>query len=218
MSETTLPRSAIQSDDRTVVALAEPQRLPVGPIGRHGLGYYGVGALIATEAALFIYLLFSYYYIGASAPPGWLLERQPTLKLALPDTILLIASSFVAWFGERGILDRRRGQALLGIGIAAVMGIVFAVVQGFEWMSKPFKLGDSSYASIYFVTTGFHLAHVVVGILILIEIFLWTALDYFSPRRSLTISAGVIYWHFVDIVWLFVFTTFYVTPYLGFAR
>jgi heme/copper-type cytochrome/quinol oxidase subunit 3 len=98
------------------------------------------------------------------------------------------------------------------------MGTVFVLVQWFEWQAKAFSLGTSSYASLYFVTTGFHIAHVLVGLLVLVALFVWTALDYFSPRRRLTVSAGVLYWHFVDIVWVFVFTTYYVTPYLGFGQ
>lgn len=203
---------------RTETVLAQPESLPVGPVGRHGVGYWGVGMLVATESAWFIYLLFSYYYTGASAQPGWLLEPHPTLKLAAPDTVVLLASSLVAWIGERGVLERRRWQALLGFGGAAVMGTVFAVVQGFEWHAKTFRLGDNSYASLYYVTTGFHMAHVIIGIAVLVALFAWTALDYFSPRRQLSVSAGVLYWHFVDIVWLFLFTTYYITPYLGFAR
>jgi cytochrome c oxidase subunit III len=199
------------------VVIAAPRELPAGPIGRRGLGYWGVGTLVATEAALFAYLLFSYYYTGATSPPGWL-GLPPTLKLALPNTILLLLSSVVAWIGERGILDRNRTKALWGFGGAFVMGLVFAIVQGEEWASKPFMLGSSSFTSLYFVTTGFHLAHVVVGLGVLAALFWWTALDYFSPRRRLDISAGVIYWHFVDAVWLCVFFTYYVTPYLGFGR
>ena len=98
------------------------------------------------------------------------------------------------------------------------MGSAFAVVQWLEWRSKSYGIGTSSYASLYFVTTGFHMAHVLLGIAVLIAIFAWTALDYFSPRRRLVVSAGVLYWHFVDAVWLFVFTTYYLTPYLGFGR
>ena len=67
------------------------------------MGQWGIAALIVSEAALFGYLLFSYYYIGASALPGWLLEPHPKMWPALPDTVLLIASSFVAWYGERGV-------------------------------------------------------------------------------------------------------------------
>jgi cytochrome c oxidase subunit III len=192
--------------------------LPVGPTGRRGVGWWGVGTLVASEAALFAYLLFAYFYLGATAGPGWLLEPSPTLGVALPNTVLLLASSLVAWWGERGVLNQRRAQALWGFGGACLMGTVFALVQMHEWHTKAFGIGTSSYGSLYFLTTGLHEAHVIVGVLILAAIFLWTALDYFSPRRRLSVSAGVLYWHFVDAVWLFVFTTYYLTPYLGFGR
>lgn len=199
-------------------ALARPQNLPVGPIGRHGVGFWGVGMLVASEAALFSYLLFSYFYLGATAQPGWLLEPRPDLELALPNTVILLLSSGAAWFGEKGVLDRRRGQALSGFAVALVLGSLFTAIQFVEWRAKSFQIGTSSYASIYFVTTAFHIAHVIVGLGVLAALLLWTALDYFSPRRRLTVSAGVLYWHFVDVIWLFVFTTFYITPYLGFGR
>jgi cytochrome c oxidase subunit 3 len=202
----------------TEIALAQPERIPVGPIGRRGVGYWGVATLVASEAALFSYLLFAYYYTGATAQRGWLLESRPDLGLALPNTILLLASSGAAWIGERGVLRQQRTQALLGFAAAFIMGTVFVLVQWFEWKVKTFSIGTSSYASLYFVTTGFHIAHVIAGLLVLLALFAWTALDYFSPRRRLTVSAGVLYWHFVDIVWLFVFTTYYITPYLGFAQ
>jgi heme/copper-type cytochrome/quinol oxidase subunit 3 len=200
------------------LALSQPLDLPVGPVRRHGIGWWGIGTLVASEAALFVYLLFAYYYTGATAHPGWLLEPRPNLKLALPNTVLLLASSLVAWFGERGVLKRRRGQALVGFGFAFGMGAIFTGVQWVEWHGKAYGLGTSSYSSLYFVTTGLHIAHVLVGLLILVALFLWTALDYFSPRRRLVVSAGVLYWHFVDLVWVFVFATYYLTPYLGFAR
>jgi heme/copper-type cytochrome/quinol oxidase subunit 3 len=203
---------------RPAMLLAQPRDLPVGPIGRRGVGYWGVATLIASEAALFSYLLFAYFYTGATAQPGWLLDPRPDLRLALPNTLLLLASSGVVWFGESGVLTSKPTRALIGFGGAFVMGSVFVVVQWFEWKAKTFQIGTSSYGSLYFVTTGFHVAHVIVGLVILAALFAWTALDYFSPRRRLTVSAGVLYWHFVDIVWLFVFATFYVSPYLGFGR
>jgi cytochrome c oxidase subunit I+III len=167
---------------------------------------------------LFSYLLFSYYYLGASAPLGWLPEPNPKMIPVLPNTILLLGSSFVAWYGERGVERGKRGQALVGFGIAFLMGATFAGVQVYEWHERAYGLAASSYASLYYTTTGLHMAHVVVGLIILAALFGWTAIDYFSPRRRISVSAGVLYWHFVDIVWIFVFTTYYVTPYLGFAR
>lgn len=198
--------------------IAMPGRLPVGPIGREGIGWWGVGTLVASEAALFSYLLFSYYYVGATAQPGWLPEPYPRLMPALPNTLLLLASSFVAWFGEKGVEKGDRTQALIGFGGAFLMGAVFAAIQGYEWWMRPYAIGASSYASLYFTTTGFHFAHVIAGLIILAALFGWTAIDYFSPRRRISVSAGVLYWHFVDGVWLFVFTTYYLTPYLGFAK
>ena len=199
-------------------ALSRPENLPVGPVGRDGVGWWGVGTLIVTEGALFGYLLFAYFYTGATAPTGWLLETTPSLKLALPNTLLLLLSSLVAWQAERGILRRRRSQALVGFGLVFLMGAIFVAVQWLEWHSKTYGLGTSSYASLYFVTTGIHIAHVIVGLMILIALFSWTALDFFSPRRRLVVSAGVLYWHFVDVVWLLVFSTYYLTPYLGFGQ
>ena len=198
--------------------ISQPGQLPVGPIGRSGIGWWGVATLVASEAALFAYLLFSYYYVGASAQPDWLPEPYPKMWPSLPNTILLVASSFVAWFGEKGVEKGDRRQALIGFGGAFVMGAVFAAVQGYEWWTKTYGLGSSSYGSLYYTTTAFHMAHVIAGLIILASLFGWTAIDYFSPRRRISVSAGVLYWHFVDVVWLFVFTTYYVTPYLGFAK
>jgi cytochrome c oxidase subunit 3 len=198
--------------------VASPVNLPVGPIRRHGIGWWGAGTLIASEGALFAYLLFAYYYTGATAPPGWVLESSPPLKLALPNTLLLLLSSLMAWWGEQGVLKASRARALTGFACALAMGSVFVFVQWVEWRSKAYGIGESSYASLYFVTTGFHMAHVLLGLAVLLALLGWTALDYFSPRRRLVVSAGVLYWHFVDAVWLFVFATYYLTPYLGFGR
>jgi heme/copper-type cytochrome/quinol oxidase subunit 3 len=200
------------------MVLAQPENLPVGPIGRRGMGQWGVGALIASEAALFGYLLFSYYYTGASALPGWLLEPHPRMWPALPNTLLLLASSVAAWFGEKGVEKGNRAQALIGLIAALAMGAVFALVQVYEWSVKPYGIGTSSYASLYFATTGFHMAHVIAGLIILAAMAGWVVWDFFSPRRHIVVSAGVLYWHFVDAVWVLVFTTYYLTPYLGFAR
>jgi heme/copper-type cytochrome/quinol oxidase subunit 3 len=131
--------------------------------------------------------------------------------------LLLISSGFV-WLAEQGIIRGRRGQALLGLCVAFVLGVVFVAVQRLDWGSKPYHLGDSSYASFYFVTTGVHVAHVIVGLLMLAALFWWTALGYFSARRRIALAAGALYWHFVNVISVCIFVTYYVTPYLGFGR
>jgi cytochrome c oxidase subunit III len=189
------------------------QRLPTGSMSHRASGWWGMWCLILTEASLFAYLLFSYFYLASQSHGGWLPEL-PKLRLALPNTIILIASSFVLRWGETGIRKGNRGRLLLGLGGAFVLGAVFSVLQMLEWHSKKFGLSANAYASSYFVTTGFHMAHVVGGLLVIAALILWAVLGKFDAERHAAVSIGGLYWHFVDVVWLAVFTTFYVLPYI----
>jgi heme/copper-type cytochrome/quinol oxidase subunit 3 len=200
------------------VAVSQPQSIPVGPTARRGVGVWGMWTVIATEAALFVYLLFSYFYLGAQGLPGWLLEPHPSLKYALPSVVLSIISALLTWWGVRGVVAQRRGQALLGFVGTLVLALGFVWLQLLDWQAKPFHLGTSSYSSIYFVTTGLDLLHVLVGIGIYLFLILWTALGYFGPRRSLVVTVSALYWYFVTAVSLAVFATFDISPYLGFGQ
>jgi len=88
-------------------------------------------------------------------------------------------------------------------------------VQLVEWRNKPFTLSTSGYSSHYFTITGFHMAHVVVGLLGLLLVVIWTLAGYFDRERNAPVTYVATYWHFVDVVWLFVFTSFYIAPRLG---
>ena len=192
----------------------EPGLLPVGALGRNSVGWWGVLCLIATESCLFAYLLFSYAYMAVQYGRAWLPEAHPSISLAGPDTLILLASSVAAWWGEEGVKHGRRPQHLAGIGLAILLGLVFLVVQVFEWKDKGYTLSTNSYSSLYFTITGFHMAHVVVGVLMLGMVLIWSLMGYFSPRHHARVSVASLYWHFVDAVWLCVFFTFYISPYL----
>ena len=189
------------------------QPLPVGSFGRKSSGWYGVWTLVLTEAAIFVYLLFSYFYLASQANGDWPLGGIPSLKLAAPNSIILLLSSAALIWAERS--GARRGQRLRllgGIAIALVLGIVFVIVQLREWQTKGFSLHSGTYGSIYFVVTGFHLAHVIVGLLLLLALLVWAALGYFDRERHAPLTIGAIYWHFVDVVWLIVFASLYLAP------
>jgi cytochrome c oxidase subunit III len=172
--------------------------------------------LIVTEAALFVYLLFAYYYAAVQHERNWLPEDLPNFKLSLPDTIILILSSVIVWRGE-SLLKQGRSGGLTAIYLAvgALMGIVFIAIQALEWGTKAFTPFSSSYGSLYYTITGFHMMHVAAGVIILATLSLWCVLGYFNRIRSAPVSIGAIYWHFVDAVWLVLFFTFYITPRLG---
>jgi heme/copper-type cytochrome/quinol oxidase subunit 3 len=190
------------------------RRLPVGSAARQASGWWGMWCLIATEASLFAYLLFSYAYLGARAYGGWVPEL-PKFRIALPNTFLLLASSAVLYWAETGIRKGRRGRLVIGTAIALLMGIGFVLAQLAEWKAKHMMPWDSAYASSYFTITGFHMMHVVVGLIVLAALLWWSALGKFGEHRHAAVSIGALYWHFVDVVWLAVFFTLYVTPHLA---
>jgi len=187
--------------------------LPVGSVAHRASGWWGMWIVIATEASLFAYLLFSYIYLASWAHGNWVPEL-PKLTIPGSNTVILLVSSVVLWWGERGIRKGKRGRLLLALAGTIVLGSVFVGMQGLEWHNKKFSLSDSAYTSSFFVTTGFHVAHVIGGLLVLLALFAWTAMGKFSEKRHAAVSIGALYWHFVDVVWLSIFATFYLSPYL----
>jgi len=188
-------------------------RLPVGSKGAHASGWWGMLGVVLTEAALFAYLLFSYFYIASHAHAPWPPEGLPSLRIAVPNTVILIAASITAWWGERGIKQGNASQLKKGLAISLVLGVLFFALQVLEWKLKAFSLSSGVYGSLYFTVTGFHMAHVLLGLIMLAALLGWTALGYFGAERHAALSIGAIYWHFVTVVWLAVFATFYLSPY-----
>jgi len=191
------------------------RQLPVGSQGHLASGWWGMLTLVATESMLFAYLLFSYFYLASHALPPWPPNGTPSLRIAVPGTLILIAGSVVMWWGERGIERGKPRPLTIGLILALVLGVLFLVLQGFEWKGQPFTLSTNVYGSLYFTITGFHMLHVIVGLLMLAVLLLWTVRGDFDANRHSAASIGVIYWHFVTVVWLAVFFTFYIAPRLG---
>jgi len=197
----------------TIVATPRTD-LPVGSITSRTVGWWGMIAGIVTEASLFAYLLFTYFYLAIQPHEMWPAE-MPTFKLSIPNTIILLVSSVAVWFGERGGHQGSRLKQAGGLGAGFLLGVIFVAIQVLEWKSKSFSYNSGPYGSIFFVVTGFHMGHVVLGLLMLLPLTIWSMLGYFGPGRDAPISIGAIYWHFVDAVWLTVFFSLYITPYLG---
>ncbi len=190
---------------------AVPRALTEGPVGRRHPAWWGMVCLVATEGTLFLFLLFSYFYVGANSST-WPPEGPPELTLAVPNTLILLASSGTMWWAESGIRAGRNGRLRLGLVVTFVLGVIFVAIQAIEWSHKHFSAATDSYGSLFFTITGFHGAHVIVGLLMIAVVAVWAWLGYFRAGRHLAVSVTAIYWHFVDVVWLFVFTSLFVTP------
>lgn len=190
------------------------QALPMGSDGKLSGGWWGVLALIVTEGSLFGYLLFAYFYLSSQTEQDWPPEGLPSLIIPTVNTLILLASSVFVWASEHCI---RRKQIRWGIGammFSIALGICFVLIQLMEWDKKTYDMTSSLYGSLYFTITGFHLCHVIIGLVVLLLLLVWMSLGYFDDRRYAAMTIGGIYWHFVDVVWLFVFTTLYIFPYL----
>jgi cytochrome c oxidase subunit 3 len=195
-------------------ALAATKPLPFGAVDNKGVGVWGVMALIATEGALFACLLFAYGFTAVQQSRGWFPAKPPSVDLGGPNTLILLASSAAVWWGERGLKSARPRRLTLGLMIAIALGLVFVGVQLVEWKNQGSNVTSSGYASFFFTITGFHMAHVVIGLIALSTVLAWNLMGYFDAHRNTAVTVCGLYWHFVDAVWLFVFTTFYLTPYL----
>jgi heme/copper-type cytochrome/quinol oxidase subunit 3 len=205
MSDLALGRRSRQSE-------LQAPALPVGSIGSQASGYFGVWWVIITEASLFVYLLFSYAYCAMQFPGPWPSSGPPELGLASTDTLILIVSSIAVALGEHSIKQGQRARLTLGLAIGFLLGIAFVAIQLKEWASRGASLSSNLYYSFYFTTTGFHMAHVVVGVLILGALTIWSMLGKFDSVRNSPVSIGSLYWHFVDAVWIVIFTAYYIVP------
>ena len=187
--------------------------LPVGSCGERAGGWWGVITLVVTEAGLFGYLLFAYFYLQSQSAASWPPEGMPKIGLAAVNTVVLLSSSGFVWLAERAVQAGRRPRAVAALAVALALGTAFALVQLHEWRDHPYGPTAHLYGSLYFTITGFPLAHVVAGLAILALLAGWTAAGFFGRERRVALTVGGLYWHFVDIVWLFIFTALYVSPY-----
>lgn len=198
------------------IGAADLARLPVGKaVERHPTGQWGMSLLIATEGALFAFLLFSYFYLDSRSPGPWPPTGPPSLSIVIPNTIILLSSSATLMWAEAGIRRGNVGRLKVGLLLTILLGAIFLSLQGVEFMSKTFGPTTDAYGSAFFTITGLHGSHVFVGLVVLSVILVMAWRGKFSEENHYYVSNAAMYWHFVDVVWLFVFTSLYITPRLG---
>jgi len=187
--------------------------LPVGASGDHSVGWWGMIGVVVTEAAFFSYLLFSYFYLGTQSLNPWPSE-VPRLPLPLLNTGILLASSVAVIWAEKGIRKGLTTRLRTGLCLTIALGIMFLVLQGVEYGREKASATHDAYGSLFYTITGFHGAHVLVGLVMMTVVAVRAFRGHFAKGRHEAVSNVAIYWHFVDVVWLVVFTSLYITPHL----
>jgi cytochrome c oxidase subunit 3 len=201
---------------------------------------YGMILFIASEVMFFVGWFWAWFdfalfpstveAVGGTWPPKGT-EVFDAFKLPLLNTLILLCSGCTITWAHHALLHNQRGGelkglwGLLGVGendsvkkglwLTVILGISFTALQAVEYMEAPFPFKaasdhGSSYGGAFFMATGFHGFHVIVGTIFLIVNLVRVYKGHFTPRQHFGFEAAAWYWHFVDVVWLFLFASIYV--------
>ena len=130
--------------------------------------------------------------------------------LPLVNTLILLLSGTTVTWAHHALLENDRKGLIWGLLLTVVLGVLFTLCQAYEYGHAAFKFSGHIYGATFFMATGFHGAHVIIGTIFL-AVCLFRALNgHFTPRQHFGFEAAAWYWHFVDVVWLFLFICIYV--------
>jgi cytochrome c oxidase subunit 3 len=184
---------------------------------------YGMILFIASEVMFFVAFFWAFFHYalfpshladGLFAkevwPPPGVYTFDPWHLPLLNTMILLLSGCTVTW-AHHSLLHGDRKGLIAGLACTIGLGLAFTAIQAYEYSIAPFKFIDGGvYPSTFFLATGFHGFHVIVGTIFLIVCLFRAMRGHFTPERHFGFEAAAWYWHFVDVVWLFLFVCIYV--------
>nr|UXO94132.1 cytochrome c oxidase subunit 3 [Dolichovespula saxonica] len=171
---------------------------------------------ITSELFFFISLFWAYFHsslspsieIGMLWPPKNILMFNP-YDIPLLNSIILISSGMTITLSHQYLINNKISNSINLLFLTIILSFLFSIIQFYEYYESTFTISDSIYGSIFFVTTGFHGLHVFIGTLFLIVCIIRLINMHFSKNHHFGYEAAIWYWHFVDIVWLFVYMWIY---------
>ncbi len=177
---------------------------------------YGMLLFILSEVLFFVAFFWAYFHsslsptleIGSCWPPEDIMTFNPWEVPFLNTIILLLSGATITW-AHHLMIGGDRLKALSALEITIGLAISFTVFQIIEYIEAPFSISDGIYGSTFFMATGFHGFHVIIGTLIIIVMTLRLYYYHFTKEHHFGFEAGAWYWHFVDVVWLFLFVSIY---------
>jgi cytochrome c oxidase subunit 3 len=174
----------------------------------------GMVLFVASEAMFFAAFFAGYFTIRENAeswpPPG-----IPHLKIDIATllTVILVTSSVTVQMSIRSIRAGRRDRSTLWLAVTIALGVAFLALQAYDYSQLGFGLKDGPFGTLFYVMTGIHMAHVIGGVVFLGLVLGQAVRGRLSMTQHDPLAAGAIYWDFVDVVWLCLFTVFYLlTP------
>lgn len=176
----------------------------------------GVALFIVSEALFFLAIFWAFFHsalsptieLGANWPPMGIQSINP-FELPLLNTIILLSSGVTVTYSHHSIIQGNRSGALYGLVFTLILALIFTAFQGVEYTVSSFTISDGTYASCFYFGTGFHGLHVIIGTAFL-WVGAWRLLAYhLTENHHLGLESAILYWHFVDVVWLFLYISVY---------
>ncbi len=146
---------------------------------------------------------------GGQWPPQGIVTFNPW-ELPLVNTLILLTSGTTVTWAHHALLKNDRKGLIWGLFITIILGVLFTVTQAYEYAHAAFKFSGNIYGATFFMATGFHGFHVIVGTVCLTVMLFRAMAGHFTPKQHFGFEAAAWYWHFVDVVWLFLFACIYV--------
>nr|YP_002242158.1 cytochrome c oxidase subunit III [Damon diadema]ACI02272.1 cytochrome c oxidase subunit III [Damon diadema] len=177
---------------------------------------WGMILFIISEVLFFVSFFWAFFHsslspnieLGSLWPPQGINPFNPT-HIPLLNTSILLASGVTITWTHHNILLSKNKKASNALTITLLLGVYFTLLQAWEYFQAPFSISDSVYGTTFFVATGFHGLHVIIGSTFLLITLMRMINLHFSASHHFGFEAAAWYWHFVDVVWLFLYISIY---------
>nr|QSZ78281.1 cytochrome c oxidase subunit III [Leptocimbex praiaformis] len=177
---------------------------------------WGMILFIISEILFFTSFFWAFFHsslspnieIGSLWPPKGIKPFNP-MHIPLLNTIILITSGMTITWSHHSIMNNNKKEALKSLKITVILGILFTMLQAYEYNEASFSIASSIYGSTFFMATGFHGIHVLIGTTFLFVNLMRLKNNHFSIFHHFGFEASAWYWHFVDVVWLFLYISVY---------
>nr|UVV34751.1 cytochrome c oxidase subunit III [Chalcophora japonica]WCO87671.1 cytochrome c oxidase subunit III [Chalcophora japonica] len=177
---------------------------------------WGMILFIVSEVFFFISFFWGFFHsslaptveLGMLWPPKGIVPFNP-IQIPLLNTLILLTSGITVTWAHHALMENNYNQAIQGLVMTVILGLYFTALQAYEYYEAPFTISDAVYGSSFFMATGFHGLHVIIGSTFLLVCLLRQINNHFSQIHHFGFEAAAWYWHFVDVVWLFLYISIY---------
>lgn len=176
----------------------------------------GVLLFILSEVMFFVSFFWGFFHsalaptieLGSVWPPVGITPLN-AFEVPLLNTAILLSSGASVTWSHHAIMSGNRKDTILGLVITVFLGVIFTILQALEYYEATFTIADSVYGTTFYVATGFHGLHVIIGTSFLAVMLGRIIHHHLTKHHFLGFDAAILYWHFVDVVWLFLFVSIY---------